>query len=79
MAPYRCCIGTGKPSGFTRSRAPSSASRRIKKRSVRKTAAWALGNIADERAVPGLTEALLDEDDEVRDAAQKALDTIKNE
>ena len=49
------------------------------KKMVRKTAAWALGNIADERAVAGLTEALSDEDGEVRDTAQKALDSIKNE
>jgi HEAT repeat protein len=50
-----------------------------KKKIVRKTAAWALGTIADERAIAGLTETLTDEDAEVRDAAQKALDSIQNE
>jgi len=47
-----------------------------KKRLVRKTAAWALGNISDERAVPSLKETLLDTDGDVRDTAQKALDSI---
>jgi HEAT repeat protein len=46
---------------------------------VRKTAAWALGNIADETAIACLTDALQDEDGEVRQAAQQALDFIKNE
>ncbi len=48
---------------------------------VRKTAAWALGTIADEHAVAGLTESLQDEDGEVREAAQKHLIrlTIKKE
>jgi len=47
------------------------------KKIVRKTAAWALGNIADERAVPCLKETLLDGDDGVREAAQNALDSIR--
>jgi HEAT repeat protein len=47
---------------------------------VRKNVAWALGNIADNRAVPALTESLKDADGEVREAAQAALATIfKNE
>jgi HEAT repeat protein len=50
-----------------------------KKKIVRKTAAWALGTIADERAIAELTQILNDEDAEVRDAAQKALGAIKNE
>jgi HEAT repeat protein len=50
-----------------------------KKKIVRKTAAWALGTIADERAIAGLTQILTDEDAEVRDAAQKALDLIQTE
>jgi HEAT repeat protein len=49
------------------------------KKIVRKTAAWALGTIADERATEGLTQMLTDEDAEVRDAARKALDSIQNE
>jgi HEAT repeat protein len=43
---------------------------------VRKNAAWALGNIADKRAVPGLTESLTDTDGEVRSAAQAALASL---
>ena len=43
---------------------------------VRKNGAWALGNIADKRAVPGLTESLRDVDGEVRSAAQAALALI---
>jgi HEAT repeat protein len=50
-----------------------------KKKIVRKTVAWALGTIADERATEGLSPMLTDEDAEVRDAAQKALDSIQNE
>jgi HEAT repeat protein len=43
---------------------------------VRKNAAWALGNIADKRAIPGLTESLKDPDGEVQAAAQVALVSI---
>jgi HEAT repeat protein len=43
---------------------------------VRKNAAWALGTIADKRAVLGLTESLKDADEEVRSAAQAALALI---
>jgi HEAT repeat protein len=50
---------------------------RDKKKIVRKTAAWALGTIADERAIASLILTLTDDDGEVRDAAQKALDSIK--
>jgi HEAT repeat protein len=46
------------------------------KKMVRKNAAWALGNIADKRAIPGLTESLKDADGEVRDAARAALASI---
>jgi HEAT repeat protein len=48
-----------------------------KKKIVRKTAAWALGNIADDRAVPFLKETLLDADADVREAAQTALDSMQ--
>jgi HEAT repeat protein len=48
-----------------------------KKKIVRKTAAWALGNIADERVVPFLKQTLLDADVDVREAAQNALDSIQ--
>jgi len=34
--------------------------------SMRRDAAWMLGNIGDERAIPPLTEALKDKDEEVR-------------
>ena len=50
-----------------------------KKKLVRKMAAWALGSIGDNRAIAALTETLSDEAGEVRDAAQQALDSIKNE
>jgi HEAT repeat protein len=46
------------------------------KKMVRKNAAWALGTIADKRAVLGLTESLKDVDEEVRSAAQAALALI---
>ena len=42
-------------------------------------AAWALGSIGDDRAIAALTETLSDEAGEVHDAAQQALDSIKNE
>ena len=45
---------------------------------IRKTmAAVALGNIGDERAVEPLVEALEDEDEYVREAAEGALEKIK--
>jgi HEAT repeat protein len=50
-----------------------------KKKIVRKTAAWALGMIGDERAIVWLDRMLSDEDQEVRDEAKKALDSIQKE
>lgn len=56
------------------------ALRRDTSREVRKTAAWALGEIEDARAVPGLVAALRDErDDEVRKQIAWALGEIESE
>jgi HEAT repeat protein len=49
-----------------------------RKKSVRKTAAWALGVIGDDRAISGLTGSLKDDDGSVRSAAQEALALIRD-
>ena len=46
---------------------------------VRKNAAMALAKIGDKRAVPALTEALKDKNEDVRQAAREALKKIKSE
>jgi HEAT repeat protein len=50
-----------------------------KKKLVRKMAAYALGVIGNDRAIAALMETLSDDAGEVRDSAQQALDSIKNE
>lgn len=45
---------------------------------VRKNAAVALGKIGDKRAIPTLTEALKDKNEDVRQAAREALKKIKS-
>ena len=45
----------------------------------RRYAAGALGAIGDARAVKPLEEALNDEDEDVREAAKKALEEIRGE
>jgi HEAT repeat protein len=47
------------------------------KKQVRKQAAWALGNIGDERALRPLEKALSDEDESVRSAAELAIKAIR--
>ena len=45
---------------------------------VRKNAAMALATIGDKRAVPALTEALKDKNEDVRQAAREALKKMKS-
>jgi HEAT repeat protein len=46
---------------------------------VRGTAAWALGNLNDERAIPELEKLLDDESGFVKSGAQSAIASIKKE
>ena len=45
---------------------------------IRKNAAMALAKIGDKRAIPALTEALKDKNEDVRQAAREALKKIKS-
>ena len=48
-----------------------------KDRDVRWVAAWALGEIGDQAAVPALSKALKDKHETVRDAAAEALKKLE--
>ncbi|MCG2676889.1 HEAT repeat domain-containing protein, partial [bacterium] len=45
---------------------------------VRRAAAWALGKIGNKKALPALKKALKDENKNVQEAAQKAINQIKS-